>query len=315
MWKHISVLVDRYIKFKQPQEKSEMQPILVSYPLELVHLDFLTLGGKTDDSRSITLLIVTDHFTKYAQAYVIPKQTAEIVAKTLWENFLVHYRWPEKILTNQGKSFENNLIQELCELAQVKKLHTSNYHPTTNGQCEHFNATLIGMLGTLPTHTKKNWQEWIATITHAYNCTVSSVTGFSPYLLMFGRTPKIPLDVEIGVTLIDQEPESYQNYAKKLQARLKWAYQKAQENNRKEFEQQKKYYDQKKGCMSLKPDDMVLVCVKAPSGHHKIKDQWEDKQYWVLSQLDNQPVFQVQPEDAATDENIRILHRNMLFPI
>ena len=128
-------------------------------------------------------------------------------------------------------------------MAQVKKLCTSPYHPETNGQCEHFNATLIGMLGTLPTHAKKNWQEWIATLSHAYNCTVSSVTGFSPYFLMFGRTPKIPLDIEMGVTLMDQEPESFQNYAKKLQVRLKWACQKAQENNRKESDWQKKYYD------------------------------------------------------------------------
>ena len=42
------------------------------------------------------------------------------------------------------------------------------------------------MLGTLPTHAKKNWQEWVTTLTHAYNCTVSTVTGFSPYILMFG---------------------------------------------------------------------------------------------------------------------------------
>ena len=95
------------------------------------------------------------------------------------------------------------------------------------------------MLGTLCTHAKKNWQEWIATLTHDYNCTVSSETGFSPYFLMFGRTPRIPLDIEMGATLVDQKPESYQNYAKKLQARLRWAYQKAQENNRKESEQQK----------------------------------------------------------------------------
>ena len=94
-----------------------------------MHLDFLTLGGKTDDSKSINVLVVTDHFTKYAQAYVTPKQTAVIVGKMLWENFLVHYGWPEKIPTNQGKSVMNNLIQELCELAQVKKLHTSRYHP------------------------------------------------------------------------------------------------------------------------------------------------------------------------------------------
>ena len=79
-------------------------------------------------------------------------------------------------------------------------------------------------MGTLPTHAKKNWQELIATLTHAYNCTVSSVTGFSPYFLMFGRTP---LDVEKGDTLVHQEQESHQNYAKKLQTRLKWAYQKS----------------------------------------------------------------------------------------
>ena len=83
---------------------------------------------------------------------------------------------------------------------------------------------------------RKIWQEWIATLTHAYNCTISSVTGFSHYFLMFGRTPKIPLDMEMGVTLIDQVQESYQNYVKKLQARLRWAYHKAQENNRKESE-------------------------------------------------------------------------------
>ena len=144
-----------------------------------------------------------------------------MVAQTLWEIFLVHYGWPEKILTDQMKSFENNLIHELCELAQLKKLCTSPYYPETNGQCKHFNATLINMLGTLPTHARKNWQEWVAIPTDAYNCTVCSVTGFSAYVLMFGWTPKIPLDIEMGVTMIEQENTSYQNYAKKLQARLK----------------------------------------------------------------------------------------------
>ena len=61
------------------------------------------------------------------------------------------------------------------------------------------------MLGMLPIHVKKNWQEQVATLTHAYNCTVSPVTGFSPYFLMFGRTPKLPLDIELGVSLIRAE--------------------------------------------------------------------------------------------------------------
>ena len=78
--------------------------------MELVCLDFLTLGGKAHDNRSVNILIVTDHFKKYAQAHVTSKQTAVMVARTLSEHFLVHYGWPEKIPTDQGKSFENNLI-------------------------------------------------------------------------------------------------------------------------------------------------------------------------------------------------------------
>ena len=239
----------RCLRFKQPQEKAEMQPILVSYLMELIHLDFLTLGGKAGDAKSTDKLVITDHFTKYAQAYVTPKQTAVVVARTLWENFLVHYGWPEKILTDQGKSFENNLFQELCSLAQVKKLCTSPYHPETNGQCERFNATLISMLGTLPSHAKKNWQERITTLTHAYNCTVSPVTGFSPYFLMFGRNPKLPLDIDLGKPTIEQEPTSQQNYAQKLHSKLQWEYQKPQENKKKESEHHKRYYDQKVRCM------------------------------------------------------------------
>ena len=265
-------------------------------------------------------MVVTDHFTKYAQAYITPKQTAIVVAHTLWENFLVHYGWPEKILTDQGKSFENNLFQELCSLAQVKKLQTSPYHPETNGQCECFNATLISMLGTLPTHAKKNWQEWVATLTHAYNCTISPVTGFSPYFLMFGRTLKLPLDIDLGIPVVEQEQTSHQNYAQKLHSKLQWAYQKAQENNKKESECHKKYYDQRMRCMKLKPDDLVMVQVKAlkKTGEmYKIADLngMGDTPHQVISQLGDQPVFKVQPIDATTDNNIKVLHRNMLFPL
>ena len=247
--------------------------------MELIHLDFLTLAGKTRHVKSTNIMVITDHFTRYAQAYVTPKQTAEVVACTLWENFLVHYGWPEKILTDQGKSFENNLFRELCSLAKVKKLCISPYHLETNGQCKCFNATLISMLGTLPSHAKKNWQEWITALTHAYNCTVSPVTGFSPYFFMFGRNPKLPLDIDLGIPTIEQELTSQQNYAQNLYSRLQWAYQRAQENNKKEFKHHKKYYDQRVKCMELRLDDLVRVRIKALTGDHKIADQWESTPY------------------------------------
>ena len=75
--------------------------------------------------------------------FITPKQTAPCVAKALWENFLAHYGWPEKIITDQGKSLENQLVKELCDLAEVQKLCTMPYRPQTNGSCDSMQPSLI----------------------------------------------------------------------------------------------------------------------------------------------------------------------------
>ena len=188
------------------------------------------------------------------------------------------------------------------------------YRPQTNGNCEQFNATLINMLGTLPPHAKKSWSEWVATLTHAYNCTMSQTTGFSPFFLMFGRIPKIPIDVEFGVTLPNLSDTSQQNYAQKLKAQLKWAYKKVNEVNLKEAARHKKYYDCKFKCMKLVPGDTVLVRIKAFRADRKIADKWEQQPYVVLEQMSNQPVFKVKPTGDDGENNVRTLHQNM-FPI
>ena len=147
---------ERCTHFKLPQERADMKTITASYPLELIHLDFLMITTRNDNNKNVSVLIVTYHFTRYAATYVMPKQTASIVTKILWENFLVNYQWPEKILTDQGKNFESSLVRELYELAGVQKLRTTPYHPETNGQYKHFSQMLISMIGTLPTHAKRN---------------------------------------------------------------------------------------------------------------------------------------------------------------
>ena len=96
-------------------------------------MDFVTIG-KIGEAKVLNVLVITDHFTKYTQAFVTPKQTAQVVAKTLWEQYLVHYGWPSQIMTDQGRSFESSLIKELCALAQTKKIRTN---PLGQSQMEH----------------------------------------------------------------------------------------------------------------------------------------------------------------------------------
>ena len=77
----------RCTHFKLPHKTVEMKIITASYPLKLIHLDFLMTGTRNDGNKNVSALIVKDHFTRYAAAYVMPKQTAPVVAKVLWENF------------------------------------------------------------------------------------------------------------------------------------------------------------------------------------------------------------------------------------
>ena len=255
---------------------------------------------------------MTDHFTRLAQAFVTPSQTASVVAKT-WDKFFMYYGIPEKILSDQGRNFESSLIAELCKLTGVKKLRTTPYRPQTNGQCEKFNSTLITMIGTLPSELKYNWQDHVDTLVHAYNCMDTTATNFSPHYLMFGREPNLPIDIEFGVRTPDLVATSTKNYVEKLQKRLAWAHKKAQEVNYKENKRNKRIHDKKVRCTKLEVGDKVLVRQKVFKKKHKIQDKWEEDVYVVVAQPnDNFPVFIVLNERSKRS---RTLHRNMLFPL
>ena len=167
------------------------------------------------------------------------------------------------------------------------------------------------MLGTLPNDAKKRWQDWVPTLTHAYNCTTSKTTGFSPYYLIYGRQPRLPIDIEYGVGITDSYKDC-KSYAAKLEHRLKWAYEAAQKYIDKETTRYKKYYDRNFHCATLRNGDLVMVRINKFGTNHKIADKWEQDPWEVLSQADDSPLLTVQ---NVTTREIREPHRNMLFPL
>ena len=301
------------LRFKTQPEKVELNPIIATRPLELVHIDYLTIeapkGLKSD--KDINVLVITHHFTRYAQAHVTPSQKAHVVAKTLWEHFVVHYGFPEKILSNQGRNFESVLISKLCELTQIKKLRTTPYRPEGNGSCERFNRTLISMLGTLPADFKSKWPQHISALTYAYNCTRSNATGFSPYYLLYGRQPLLPIDTEYGVITPELSEAIMYKYVQELKSRLENAFNKANQFCAKEVIRSKQRFDITARCSKLEPGDLVLIKWKGFTLKHKIADNWETEPYEIVSQRsDGLSVYTVMRNGCE-----RTLHRNILFPL
>ena len=94
-------------------------------------MDYLTV--ETSKGGYENILVVMDHFTRYAQAYPTKNQTAKTTAKILFDNFICHYGFPARFHSDQGRNFMSKTIKQLCLLAAVEKSHTTPYHPMGNG--------------------------------------------------------------------------------------------------------------------------------------------------------------------------------------
>ena len=87
---------------------------------------------------------------------------------------------------------------------------------------ERFNG-LLRMLGTLEPDKKAHWHKYVAPPVHAYNCTRHESTGYAPYFLMFGRHPRLPVDVTFGVNRNANSP-NHSSYVSAWKQRLQESY-------------------------------------------------------------------------------------------
>ena len=281
-----------------------------SQPMQIMCIDYLSLERSVGGYENV--LVITDHYTRFAKAIATRNQTAQTTARHLFDLMINDYGVPEKLHSDQGPAFESRVIKELCKMMGVHKTHTTCYHAMGNGQVERFNQSLINLLSTLPDEKKSRWRDYIGPMVHAYNCTVNDATGFSPFYLMFGREPRLPIDVEFGIES-DDDQRSYTEYVKKMQERLEHAYKLASDHISKHQAQGKRFYDKKARAATVRVGDKVLVRKVRFEGTHKLVDKWEKDVHVVLSQPNkNIPVFDVQPENGVG--KVRKLHRNLLHP-
>ena len=296
---------------KMPDTKirSDMVNIRTTRPLELVCVDFLSLERAKGGFENI--LVITDHYTRYAQAYPTRDQKASTVARLLWQKFVVNYGIPERLHSDQGKSFEAAVIWELCNLLGVVKSRTSPYHPQGNGMTERFNRTLLSMLGTLEVEQKADWATYVEVLTHAYNCSKHGSTGYSPFYLMFMRNPKLPVDLIFHPqdTLDPSQEKDHHPSVRRLRRHMRQVRRNVEVKAEKSRAKQKAEYDRHAKNSVFTPGEKVLAANKTPRGKSKLRDRWEETPYVVLRKLDGVPVYVVRKIGSS---KTRTLHRNML---
>ena len=251
-----------------------MKPLSCSGPGELLHVDFTSIEETVplkEEPVIHNVLVLQDHFSKYIVAYVVKDQTACTTTKTLRIGYLGLFGAPAYLVSDQGKAFTDHVITHLCELYGVQKLRTSPYHAQTNSQVERMNQTIICMISKLEEGKKACWSEHLPELLMAYNATCSAVTGYSPYYLLFGRRPRIPVDY-LFPTLCDSPHQTKMEVSVvAMQKRLKEAFAVARHLTSEEAAKQCCYYDCKAGALALQPGDIVMVRTDGFVGKRKVK--------------------------------------------
>ena len=169
--------------------------------MDLLCIDFMKVDPSKDGKENV--LVMTDAFSKFSVAVVMTNQQAKTVAKALVDKWFYVYGIPTRIHSDQGKSFDNKIIEQLCKIYGVKQSTTTPYNPRGNSPCERLNRTLQNLLKTLPKDQKPNWPAHLSALVFAYNATPQSTTGYQLYQLMFGRKAQTPCDNWLGLSQYD----------------------------------------------------------------------------------------------------------------
>ena len=233
---------------------------LATEPFQVIGIDFLGPIRPASPNGNNFIMVITDYFTKWVEAIPLPDQKAITTADALYKHILQRHGLPKTIITDRGTNFTSKLFEHLCAKLKIEHRLTTAYHPASNGETERFNRTLTTMLRkVLEDGFHENWEDVRGDICFAYRSTTHSSTLESPYYLLHGRDPNIPINIFLDAT---PPPVQANDYLAKLSERLRVSFQLTREANLRAREKQKNQYDKRARELNYKIGDRVLLDIK-----------------------------------------------------
>ena len=135
--------------YEKKDPKAPLCTIAATEPMDLIHVNLVGMEVTIETKKKLVvqkILVVTDHFSRFVQAYKVKDKRAITITKCLYDNYFRHYGFPRRLLSDQGTEFCNAVLNKMCIYLNIKKLSTSPYHPQTNSAVERVHQTLERMI-------------------------------------------------------------------------------------------------------------------------------------------------------------------------
>ena len=232
----------RYQVGKAPKQ-SLLHPMLVSRPFETLGIDVTGPHPRSANGFAYILMIV-DHYSKFAFAFPMRNQEAATIVKLSVDNVICLVGTPARILTDQGPNFGSSLFHELCKVLGVHKIRTTSYEASTNGLAERFHLTLNSMLANSIKENQRDWDSHLQQVLGAYRAARYSSNSLTPNMIVFGRKTVMPADlVFCSPRVLPDHENSIVDYVAQQQERFRSAYQVVRKHLKAAAEKRKEYYD------------------------------------------------------------------------
>lgn len=166
----------------------------VALPLDRVHMD-LTGELPMTNQKNKYILVVKDFKTKFTWLYPIPNKEKETIVDLIVTKFIAEWGTPKLLVSDKGTEFKNKHMKEVTDLLKIQKINTTPSNPRSNGLVEQHNSTMKDMLSHFVNNLHNDWDEHLSKVMYCYNSTINSITGFTPYYLMFGREMNLSDDI------------------------------------------------------------------------------------------------------------------------
>lgn len=281
-----------------------LMPLRASRPMELLTMDFVTHLPVTDRGFD-NLLVIVDHFSKYAWAFPMHSMTSVDVATMLFDRIFSEWGTPDFLLTDQGSDFNSELMKDFCRLFGAKKLRTSSYHPAGDGETERFNKTILGLLRNYCHHNVADWDLHLNTVLYALRAAPNRATLETPFFLQTGRDMRTPLDLLDAKTATDLVVANATVFRRQLVRRLGEAYDAAAKVHAAYREKMRTHFDDHAATPAIfEAGDLVWLFhpSPAPRSARKMLAKWQGP-YRVLEKTS--PVNYKLRVDARSGRNAR----------
>ena len=278
-WKNMRDDINRWVntckvcqQVKNPKVSSQrkMEFIMAKRPFQIVSIDLMGPFNNTPRGNEYVMSVV-DIFTKTAHAFGVPNKEGVSVARTLCDKVFRHYGVPERIHSDGGGEFANNLMKELKKILGFEKSFTTAYNPSANPHAEKIHHFFRNAIVSYIDSFQQDWDTHLWSISLTYNNVVNPSTGYSPHELNFGRSVRMPGDPKNRKE--DEATTYYEDYTKKLDIALRKAYDAVRnlffekDNQRKEIKVKETIFE---------PETQVLLYIPAtkPGLARKLVRRW-----------------------------------------